>query len=83
MEEIIAKKGRVVIGIGGISGSGKAQISQELADNLGATVFNIKSYSNGPVYKRDQKGRIWEDWEDPRCYDLNAFYEDIKSARET
>jgi uridine kinase len=53
-----------------------------LATTYEATVIKITNYTKGPVYKRDERGRIWEDWEDPRAYDLNAFFEDLKAAKQ-
>jgi uridine kinase len=82
MEEILVKKGAVVIGIGGPTCTGKTELAKRLvAANPIASVLKVTDYVKGAVYKRDERGRIWEDWEDSRAYDLNAFYEDLKSAK--
>ncbi len=78
------KKKLIVIGIGGISRSGKSTLRKTLKNKLNPTaIFHIDEYIISPIKKWDNKiqSEIM-DWEDPKCLDLDKFYRDFKNSKE-
>jgi uridine kinase len=74
------KKKPLVIGIGGISRAGKTSVTKFIAKSFNIQkVIQIDKYLIGPIKKFDENLQDYiEDWEDPICYDLDKFYQDLK-----
>jgi nicotinamide/nicotinate riboside kinase len=73
----------IVIGIGGISRTGKSTLTNNLKKKLNIiNTFHIDNYIISPIKKYDENIKDYiEDWEDPICYNLNKFYEDLKEYK--
>jgi uridine kinase len=73
-----------VIGIGGISSSGKSSIADKLQQRLNAKVLRIDEYLTEPNLIFDTNiDKVIENYEDISCYNLQQFYEDLVEAKKS
>jgi uridine kinase len=78
-------KGKViVIGIGGISRSGKTSMTNKLKEVLNPIdIFGIDDYGIGPIRKFDENINDYiDDWESPEVVNLDKYYLDLKNLKE-
>jgi uridine kinase len=76
------KKSRVV-GICGVSSSGKSTITKKLKnENIFDMVLNVDDYLLKPLLVYDEKLETYiELYDDLKVYDLDKFYTDLNSAK--
>lgn len=79
VEAYIKKKGKLIILISGLSGSGKGRLSREIERD-----FNIKRINLDNYYKKNYKnsiklpnGTTFTNWETVDAYDWDSFNNDI------
>jgi uridine kinase len=78
------KKKCLVFGLGGISRAGKSTLRKALTEKIKPdAIFHIDDYLLGPIKKFDSTINDYiEDWEDPCAYDLERFFQELKSKKE-
>jgi uridine kinase len=77
----------VIVGISGMSGSGKSSTVAELARRfetrlnaeLHPVVISTDDYHKGKKYLEQTYGAPWTNWDDPRVYDTALMAEDLKA----
>jgi len=83
--KIMKKKKVIVIGIGGISRSGKSTLRKYLVERINPIgVFHVDDYLISPIKKWDEKIQEYiEDWEDPVAHDLDKMHLEMKALKES
>jgi uridine kinase len=78
-------KNNLIIGIGGISSSGKSTLADRLAQTLKADrILRIDEYGTGPIMVYDKTAdMVIENHEDISTYNLSLFYSDLAEAKKT
>lgn len=73
----------MIIGIGGISRSGKTTLRNYLEQKLKPVgIFHIDDYGYGPIRKYDENIEDFiDDWEAPEAHNLDKFYLDLKNLK--
>ena len=83
-EKQYLKNKTIVIGIGGISRSGKSTLIKKLVDHYKLKSFVcFDDYLIGPVTKMDKIVNSYiEDWEDPKGWDIEKYKETLLKLKE-
>ena len=76
----------VVVGISGMSGSGKTsavaeiarQLTQIMGDNFKPTLLSTDDYHFGKKHLESTYGAPWINWDDPRVYNTAALADDLR-----
>lgn len=80
---------QVVVGVSGMSGSGKssavAEMSRQLQEILGESfkpsVLSTDDYHHGKKWLEETYGAPWTNWDDARVYNTAGLAEDLKRLR--
>lgn len=83
----VSGKNQVVVGLTGMSGSGKTtvtnliktKLTQQFGESFDPVIVSTDDYHRGKTKLEAMNGGPWTEWDDPRTYDTEALAHDLRS----